>query len=88
MKEDAFEPGYAQEAGGSRRGLEVCGAGIPDRNRMAKGRETDTGTWMENMKSYFWTVCWVKFGKGHWYPDMQCLVKESGLNSESSEEPL
>ena len=39
MEEVPFELGCAPEAGSSRRGREVCRAGIPDRNRVAKGRD-------------------------------------------------
>lgn len=87
MEEVPFELGCALEAGGSRRGREVCRAGIPDRE-WPKAETGHCGTWVENTESHFWTVCWVKFEKGRWCPNLQCLLKESGLNSESSKEPL
>jgi len=72
-------------AGGAWR---CAGLGFQTETEWPKAERENTGTWVENPKSDFWTVCWVKFGKGHWYPNMQWLIKESGLNSESSEEPL
>ena len=78
---------YAK-AGGRWRGLEVCRAGMPDRNRMAKGGDRTLWCLVESTESYIWTECWVKPGKGNWHLKLQCLVEESGLNSESSEESL
>lgn len=46
------------------------------------------GAWAENSESYPWTVYWEKFRKGCWYQNLQGLIKEFGLNSESSGEPL
>lgn len=48
--------------------LEVAGgrggvrAGIPGRNRMARGRDETLWSRVENTQSDFWTVRWGKFG--------------------------
>ena len=46
------------------------------------------GAWAENSESYPWTVYSAKFRKRCWYQNLQGLIKEFGLNSESSGEPL
>lgn len=72
-------------AGGAGR---CAGRGFRTETEWPKAETGHCGTWVENTESHVWTVCWVKLGKGRWYPNLQCLLKESGLNSESSKEPL
>ena len=69
-----MDPGCGHQVGCGR--AEGCRRGIPDGLRMAHSR--DEALWCLGGEP------WVKFRKGCWYQNLQRLIKEFGLNSESS----